>query len=136
MTPDQLAQIHATCFPHKPWDARYFEDLLSGQTTLLLSEPNAFLLARVIAPEAEILTLAVHPDAQRQGAARRLVNTLCKNREMVFLDVAADNAAAHALYMTCGFVETTRRVGYYSRPNGPSVDAVLMSWSNPTLGTL
>lgn len=131
MTPDQLASIHAACFTHKPWGADYLRDLLDGQSTHLFEEPNAFLIARIIAPEAEILTLAVHPDARRNHAAKRLVTALCAQSDMVFLDVAADNTAAHALYLACGFVETGRRRGYYARADAPSIDAVLMTWSKP-----
>lgn len=133
MTPEQLATIHAAAFAHKPWSADYLSDLLDGQSTRLFEEPNAFLIARIIAPEAEILTLAVHPDARRNHAAKRLVTALCALSEMVFLDVAADNTAAHALYLSCGFAESGRRRGYYARSDGPAIDAVLMTWSKPPL---
>lgn len=44
----------------------------------------------------------------------------------LFLEVAEDNAAARALYDRLGFEPAGRRPRYYSRPNGPAVDALLL----------
>ena len=45
---------------------------------------------------------------------------------MAFLEVAADNAAAQALYARAGFAESGRRRGYYRRPDGSGLDALVM----------
>ena len=63
----------------------------------------------VVLPDAELLALAVHPSARRSGAGARLVTTLQEDfveRGVTTcrVTVAADNAAAIALYLRCGFV--------------------------------
>jgi len=42
----------------------------------------------------------------------------------VFLEVAADNAAALALYQEAGFETVGVRRGYYPRPGGGAADAL------------
>ena len=44
----------------------------------------------------------------------------------MFLEVAADNESAQALYTTFGFVEVGRREGYYQRPDGSRMNAFTM----------
>ena len=85
------------------------------------------LLTRVVAGEAEVLTLVVHPDAQRQGHARRLMQRAAQRWEqrgvrLAFLEVRQRNAAARALYLGMGWTETGVRPRYYS----DGQDAVLM----------
>ena len=88
-----------------------------------LAEDEGFILYRAIAGEAEILTLAVAPDARRRGVARALVETAmaaaaAAGTTSAFLEVAESNAAAIALYQSAGFAEVGRRPGYL-RPHGP-----------------
>ena len=45
--------------------------------------------------------------------------------ETMFLEVAADNAAALGLYRTAGFVQAGLRRGYYHRPGG-DMDALVL----------
>ena len=54
--------------------------------------------------------------AAKRGEAKRL-----------YLEVAEDNAAAAALYQSLGFSESGRRKGYYERPQGPAVDALVLA---------
>jgi ribosomal-protein-alanine N-acetyltransferase len=49
----------------------------------------------------------------------------------MFLEVAAENEAALALYSTLGFSPAGRRVKYYGRPDGPAVDAVILRTGLP-----
>ncbi len=123
-----LAAIHAASFePGARWSAAAFATLLAlpGHTGLL--DPQAgFLLGRVAADEAELLTLAVLPARRRRGTARALLRAwqpLAKHQgaQTLFLEVDATNAAALALYTTEGFHQTGRRPSYY--PNG--ADALL-----------
>jgi ribosomal-protein-alanine N-acetyltransferase len=89
------------------------------------------ILCRALAGEAEILTLAVDPAARRRGVARALVEAAAAlAREAgameMFLEVATDNPAALGLYAGTGFATVGQRRGYYSRPAGERVDAVVM----------
>ena len=93
--------------------------------------PDGFILMRAVADEAEILTLAVRPAARRGGQGGRLVGegvleAAARGAVRVFLEVAADNAAARALYARAGFVEAGRRPGYYAGPGGARRDALLL----------
>ena len=79
-----------------------------------------------IADEAELQNLAVLPAYRRCGVAQALLDALFaeaqkRNCESVFLEVAAGNEAAQALYRKNGFVPVGRRPGFYR-----GEDAVLM----------
>lgn len=121
MTPDALAALHARCFAvPPPWRADSFAALLQEPQTFLCADPlgRAFALGRVIADEAELLTLATDPGARRKGLARELMDRFeaaARDRGAVvaFLEVAETNAAALALYHGCGYRPVGRRPGYY-----------------------
>ncbi len=134
MTPDDLASLHAQCFDDapRPWSAREFHDLLALPHSFLLTRPQGFLLGRVIADEAELLTLAVAPAARRQGVARDLTADFAATSQRrgaaaAFLEVAADNTAARALYDTLGWQDAGVRRNYYR----PGRDAVVMRLDLP-----
>lgn len=95
--------------------------------------PVGFVLARTAADESEILTLAVDPAAQRQGWGRRLMDASfaharTEGAEKMFLEVAADNEAAIALYQSLGFEEVATRKDYYRRKS-TLMDALVMALS-------
>jgi len=132
MTPQDMARIHAAAFVHdRAWTAQEIADLLASPFVTHLAEPQGFTLTRRIAGEAELLTLAVDPAAQRQGIGRRLLQRWMDGLETqagtAFLEVAADNTAAIALYTSAGFRQTATRRGYYQRKDAPSVDALILS---------
>jgi ribosomal-protein-alanine N-acetyltransferase len=134
VTPDALAALHGRCFTvPRPWKAQEFAGFLADPLAFLLVEGDAgFLLGRAVAGEAELLTLAVAPEARRLGLGRKLVSRFLyqarlRGAESAFLEVAADNAAARALYKTSGFTEAGRRPGYYASPDGQAVDALVLT---------
>jgi ribosomal-protein-alanine N-acetyltransferase len=133
VTPADLASLHARCFgTPRPWSAGEFAALLADPLAFLLVEGDAgFLLGRAMAGEAELLTLAVAPEARRRGlgkvlVARFLYQARLRAADTAFLEVADDNAAARALYAQAGFEEVGRRRGYYHRPDGQAVDALVL----------
>jgi ribosomal-protein-alanine N-acetyltransferase len=131
-----LAALHAAAFD-APWSAddilRFAEDrggfalIAAGDETG--APPAGFILCRLIAGEAEVLTLAVRPDKRRRGLARALLEAAMTlagpTATAMFLEVAADNPGAAALYAGAGFETVGRRAGYYGRSGG-SVDALVM----------
>lgn len=132
MTPDQLALLHARAFTMpRPWSAQEFRDLLAAPRVFLLTRgEDALLMGQVVADEAELLTIAVDPGLRRQGLGRGLVADFLaeaarRGAASAFLEVAAGNLAARALYASQGFVDTGRRRAYYHGPQG-SDDAVVM----------
>jgi ribosomal-protein-alanine N-acetyltransferase len=116
-----LAAIHAAAFPPgQVWG----EDAISLQLSLpgafgLIDERGGMLLGRVTVDEAEVLTLAVAPDARRRGIAKALLEAACgeirlRGGNAMFLEVATGNAPALELYRRIGFVEVGRRRRYYA----------------------
>ena len=93
---------------------------------------NGYLLATIIDGEAEILSIGVTPDRQRQGVGKRLLQYffergVSQNMTRVVLEVAEDNVSALGLYRDFGFVEFGRRKGYYKKGNR-KIDAIMMKW--------
>lgn len=140
---DTIADLHAAAFPpHAVWTRQAFADLLATPGTFaLVCGPQGeddvlagFILMRVAGTEAEVLTIAVDPAGRRQGAGRGLVlggitACLAAGCTSVFLEVAADNDAARALYASLGFETAGTRKAYYRRPEGGAVDGIVMRWS-------
>ncbi|WP_149589204.1 ribosomal protein S18-alanine N-acetyltransferase [Tabrizicola flagellatus] len=134
MTPETLAALHARSFrTPPPWTAADFAGLLADPLCFLLVEGDAgFLLGRAVADEAELLTLAVAPEARRLGLGRRLVARFLYQARLrgagrALLEVAADNAAAIALYESSGFHPAGTRKGYYRTDGGQRIDALVMA---------
>lgn len=128
---DDLAAIHAEAFD-APWDADAFRALLDQPGVIACAEPDGFILIRVVADEAEILTLAVRPAARRRGLGARLTaDAAARARALgatrLFLEVAEDNPAARGLYAALGFEAAGRRRGYYARRDGPAADALILA---------
>ena len=127
-----LARLHEQCFvTPRAWSASEIESLCQTAGCFLIEEPAGFLLGRSIAGEAELLTLAVDPEARRQGIGRRLVEAFLKKScetkaETVFLEVSSENPAAIALYGATGFRQAGKRRAYYHSPDGRAVDALVL----------
>ena len=97
------------------------EDLEAGAVA-------GFLVASVVAAEAELETIAVAAESQRRGVGRLLLAELANALRMeqvneIILEVRRSNLAALTLYRSCGLVETGLRPRYYA---DPVEDAVLM----------
>ena len=93
---------------------------------------NGYLLATMIDGEAEILSIGVTPDRQRQGVGKRLLHYFfdhgaSQNMAVVTLEVAEDNLPALELYRNFGFAEFGRRKGYYKQGK-QKIDAIMMKW--------
>lgn len=133
MTPAALAALHARSFTTpRPWGEAEFAALLSDPLAFLLVEGDAgFLLGRTVADEAELLTIAVAPEARRLGLGHRLVSRFLyqarlRGADSAFLEVAATNDAALRLYSGCGFILAGQRRGYYRTPEGRAIDALVL----------
>ncbi|MEC7764496.1 MAG: GNAT family N-acetyltransferase [Pseudomonadota bacterium] len=128
-----MAEIYAAAFATgRAWSALEIAELIGGAGGFAVYREAGFAIGRAIAGEAELITLAVRPEARRKGEGRALLSAFevaarARAAETMFLEVAADNAAAYSLYQATGWVETGRRKGYYPRQHGPAVDAILMT---------
>lgn len=92
-----------------------------------------FALARAIAGEAELLLLAVHPDAQGRGIGKSLLNhffrdAVTRGAEHLHLEVRDGNDAIN-LYTGFGFSIVGRRRNYYNGRNGEKYDALSLAKS-------
>lgn len=139
----RMAAIHAEGFAIG-WDRSDFEQmLLEGHVAdCLVSRAlfgeivTGFAISRVVLDEAELLTIALDREVQGRGLSARLLQRHAERvrragASSLFLEVAADNAAALALYRGVGFVEIGRRKGYYAGGAKDDVsrrDALAMRW--------
>lgn len=133
MTPEELAILHARAFAGqgRPWSAAEFAELLSSGPVFAVGEDTGFALGRVVAGEAELLTIATAPEVQGRGIGKKTLSAFeneafARGAVRVFLDVAQDNDPAIRLYLGAGYVEVARRAAYYRRPDGSRTDAILM----------
>jgi len=90
---------------------------------------NGLTVAVLIPPQAELESIAVSAEAQRQGVGRQLFAALALELARaeiheIWLEVRASNQAARAFYGALNFAETGQRPGYYT---DPQEDAVLMT---------
>ena len=134
-----LERLHRDDFS-RPWSAAEFEALLLqppvfGFAAVETGKPRntavGFVLARLAAGEAEILTIAVARACRRLGLGRRLMDAVLRElhsqrAEALFLEVDETNMPAIALYRRLGFDQVGRRDGYYSTPGGASTGALVM----------
>ncbi len=134
LTPEAMARLHRAAFVMpEPWPVAGFEDALADPRAFVMASPcaRAFLIGRVVADEAELLTLATDPQARRQGLAGALLarfdaETRARGATAAFLEVAETNQPARALYARHGWVLAGRRPGYFRSPQGSPVAALIL----------
>ncbi len=132
MTPAEMAAIHAACFTTpRPWSAAEIAETLANPHCFLLTEPAGFLIGRVVAGEAELITLAVDPALRQRGTGGRLVEgflaeAVARGAESAVLEVSAENLPAQSLYARKAFQPLGKRRGYYLSPEGRRIDALVL----------
>lgn len=136
---DEAAAIHSERF-RRSWDGDELHSLLVQkpvfgfvvrQTNTAARPLAGFVLARAVAGEAEILTIAVSAKTVRRGLGWRLMRAAlreahARDAEAVFLEVDEGNAAALTLYRNLGFIKVGERKAYYDRPGGGASTALVM----------
>lgn len=89
-----------------------------------LGDPlSAFILVQIGGDQADILTIATHPDHRRKGLARQLLldtESILRDQDVktLFLDVSELNDSAKSLYRAGGYQAVGRRPRYYRTPTG------------------
>lgn len=131
----QVLGIENQSFPEDAWSpAQFWSELAQADShkhyVVVVDDEDVFAYAGVqlLAPEAEILTIAVHPEVRGRGYGRALVmyleNTAAANGcTTMHLEVATDNDSAHQLYLALGYADIGVRANYY----GTGRDALMMS---------
>jgi len=136
-----LAELHKAIFKapwDQPWSAQSFAEILAmpGAHGWLMSSadtPIGFMLVRFTLDEGEILLTGIVPEARRRGHAARLMRILIDSARAagitkLFLEHAAGNEAAGALYGRFGFSRIGRRRAYYERRGGGREDAITLRY--------
>jgi len=123
---DMLAELHREDFV-RPWSAEEFSALLTEGTVFGFAAREVgyphhdiagFVLARQVAGEAEILTVAVARARRREGLGWRLMDAVLRKlhadrAEALFLEVDETNLPAVGLYRRLGFHQVGKRPNYY-----------------------
>ncbi|OQW60090.1 MAG: hypothetical protein A4S17_10920 [Proteobacteria bacterium HN_bin10] len=134
-----LAQLHARAF-EKPWTEVEIAKLMENPTVFAFihgdgAEAQGFVMGWAAGGDAEVLTVAVAPEARRKGFGAALVTAVgvaahARGAATIHLEVAEDNFAARALYAKLGYAESGRRRAYYAGVGG-AVDAIVMRCALP-----
>ena len=132
---DDVMLLEGVAYPF-PWSRKLFEDCLGKPSySCWVFEYkgifSGYLISSSAAGEAHILNLCVHPDLQRQGWGRRLLEEaewIAKQyrADTCFLEVRLSNIAAIHLYESSGYNEIGRRKRYYPADSGRE-DAIVMA---------
>lgn len=134
---DTITRLHAEGF-YRGWPREEFAAAIAGHDTPVYVACDArrkvagFIMLRLAADEAELITIAVDRKWRGKGVGRALLRAAFADLMMtparrLFLEVAEDNAAATRLYRGEGFAEIGRRTGYYARADGKPATALVMS---------
>lgn len=128
---DELFAVLTAVYQPVPWTLEQLQLSLADQTmTYYVAAKNGevagFLAVQTVLDELEIIQLAVRPDYQRQGLARRLMEEIQDWPGSAFLEVRASNHSAQKLYAGQGFEAIGLRRNYYHHP---MEDAILMKRS-------
>ncbi len=117
-----IAALHAASF-QRGWGEDELHQLLIDRNVVAhrITVGRAFagfILSRIAAGEAEILSVAMAPHWRGRGFARPLLDLHLRRlaglgTRAVFLEVDEHNAPAVGLYRKAGFYEVGRRRGYY-----------------------
>lgn len=133
MSPAEFSDLHSRAFAPdmRGWRAAEFEQLLNDPKTIWTGDHRAFVLARMVLDEVEILTVVCDPAHQRRGLASVFLSELmimvqARGAQRMFLEVASDNEPALALYAKVGFDRVGVRTAYYRRAGGDPMDAILL----------
>jgi ribosomal-protein-alanine N-acetyltransferase len=128
-----FAVLHAASF-HRAWSESEFAVLLAERNVVahrasVGRSAVGFILSRIVAGEAEILSAAVAAVRRGKGIGRQLLDLHLRRLaglgvHAVFLEVAEDNWPARALYRRAGFRDVGRREGYYD--DGKGVAALIL----------
>jgi ribosomal-protein-alanine N-acetyltransferase len=130
-----LATLHATAF-RRGWSEDEVERLLIERNVVAHRAMTGrtlagFIISRIAAGEAEILSVAVASSRRGRGLGRKLLDLHLRRlaglgASAVFLEVDEDNAPARKLYARAGFRDVGRRPAYYARGTEPPANALVL----------
>lgn len=130
---DEVLEIEKLSFTD-PWSREMFRSELQvgGGTYARMAERDGRLLgyslAVLVADEAHLGNLAVHPDVRGMGVGQALLDDLLHTAEKrqamrLTLEVRESNHGARKFYYRNGFIDVAMRKNYY---RNPVEDAIVM----------
>jgi ribosomal-protein-alanine N-acetyltransferase len=129
-----IARLHAASF-RRGWSDGEIEGMLLDRNVVahratIGRNLAGFIISRVAADEAEILSVAVASAYRGRAVARALLRhhlgrLAALGVRNVFLEVDEGNIPALRLYRRAGFAEVGRREGYYLNAGKPAAALVL-----------
>lgn len=130
----EIVEIENECFTD-PWTLSMFRESAESElnyfyTARCNGRICGYILAGVISPEAEIMSIAVKGEFRKMGIAERLIrdfiaSDMMKENEAIYLEVRVSNSAAIGLYEKIGFERLGIRKNYYRLPKE---DALVMAY--------
>jgi len=133
----RVSVLHATSFAYG-WDQPEVARMLSEPSILSdgvfsgqSRQPCGFVMSRLAADEAEILTICIDPAHRGRGLGhllleRHLAHLVRCGVATLFLEVEDNNAPALALYRAFHFAKVGERPGYYLKPDGTRALALIL----------
>lgn len=130
---DALMEIEIACHSH-PWSKKVFSSCIGGryfgQYANDAQHTIGFYVGEVILDEATLMDICIDPQYQGEGHGKALLTHFVKQAQALgaislFLEVRASNIAALMMYINAGFIEISRRTGYYPCDMGYE-DAIVM----------
>ena len=130
-----IARLHAASF-QRGWSDVEIERMLLDRSVLthratIARNVAGFIMSRLAADEAEILSIAVAAPMRGRNIARALLRLhlgrlAALGAKAVFLEVDEGNVSALRLYNRAGFIEVGRREGYYPHAAGKTATALVL----------
>ena len=122
---EELSALDRLCVGAEGWSADSFMSEAAKDNGIVLYITDGDRIAALLSGytavgEADITSVAVHPDYRRRGYAialmERFEELLSDDTENIFLEVRESNAGAIALYEKCGFEKAGTRKRFYRTP--------------------
>lgn len=134
LTPIYAIEVAANPFP---WTEKTLLSCIGGRyitkQIIVNNQAVGFYVADLVIDELTLMEICISPEHQGKGLGQLLLNDFlneAKSKACVkcHLEVRSKNIAAQMLYMNNGFIQISRRTGYYPAVIGYE-DAIVMSLS-------
>lgn len=134
-----IADLHTKLF-HRGWGEEECASLIAQDTVFGFvarpidsQEPLGFVLSRVAADEAEILSIGTDQRAQNQGLGWRMMQAAIgeaskRGAKKLILEVEENNSAAVTLYKKIGFQTVGIRQAYYDNSENEKSNALVLAF--------
>ena len=117
-----------------PWSDQLFDESINKLLVITQKQDIiGYAVVALVAQQAELHLIAIHPKAQSQGYGQLLLALIIESMpasiESFFLEVRVSNCRAIRLYQRLGFEQIGERKDYYRNGMGTE-DAIIMAREN------